>query len=140
MSVITDKVAFSTRGHGEIVNITSQVEGCLAGAEIEAGLLTVFTPSATSGLTTLEYESGCVQDFQRLFDQLAPPDQGYAHNARWGDGNGHSHVRAALIKASLTIPIVEGELTLGTWQQIIFVDFDNRSRKREVVVQIMGES
>lgn len=99
----------------------------------------MFCPSATSALTTIEFESGAVQDFQRLFDELAAPDRDYRHNARWGDGNGHSHVRAALLGPSLTIPFVERQMTLGTWQQIVYVDFDNRPRQRRLVVQIMGE-
>ena len=103
------------------------------------GVITLFTPSATSALTTIEYEPGCVEDLQRLFDEIIDPARHYAHNARWGDGNGHSHVRAALLGASLTIPFVDGGLTLGTWQQIIFVDFDNRSRHRRLVAQIMGD-
>lgn len=139
MKVITDSISFSTAGQGDILDITSRVQECVTGAEMSQGTVTVFTPSATSGLTTLEYESGCIKDLQRFFDEVAPSDRSYAHNARWGDGNGHSHLRAALIKPSLTVPIVDGKLTLGTWQQIIFLDFDNRSRKRDLVVQIMGE-
>ena len=92
-----------------------------------------------TNFSQLEYENGCIQDLQRLFDEIANPDRAYAHNARWGDGNGHSHIRAALLKPSLTIPFVEGGLTLGTWQQVIYVDFDNRTRRRRLVVQVMGE-
>jgi secondary thiamine-phosphate synthase enzyme len=101
--------------------------------------VTIFCPSSTSGLTTIEYESGALSDLKRLFDEIIPPDREYAHNARWGDGNGHSHVRASLLGASLTIPFVEGRLTLGTWQQIIYIDFDNRPRKRELILQLIGE-
>ncbi len=139
MAVITNTIALSTQGHGDVVNITGSVISCVEQSGIQAGLAALFTPSATSGLTTLEYESGCVQDLQRLFDEILPEDQPYAHNQRWGDGNGHSHARAALTKPSLTIPIVNGQLTLGTWQSIVFVDFDNRSRQRDVVLQLMGE-
>jgi len=99
----------------------------------------VFCPSATSALTTIEYESGCIEDLQRLLNEIVDPERYYAHNARWGDGNGHSHVRAALLGPSLTVPFVDGGLTLGTWQQIIFIDFDNRSRRRRLVAQIIGE-
>jgi secondary thiamine-phosphate synthase enzyme len=98
-----------------------------------------FCPSSTSALTTLEFEPGCVRDLQRLFDEIASPKREYAHNARWGDGNGHSHVRAALLGPSLTVPFMGGRLTLGTWQQIVYVDFDNRRRRRELIVQIIGE-
>ena len=138
MNVDTQTISLSTEGQGQILDITPQVRDCVHESPVRDGLVTVFTPSATSGLTTLEYESGCVQDLQRLFDDILPPDHHYAHNARWGDGNGHSHARAALIKASFTVPFVEDELTLGTWQQIVFLDFDNRPRRRELVVQIMG--
>jgi len=99
----------------------------------------VFSPSATSGLTTIEYESGCISDLRRLFDEIIDPGRHYAHNARWGDGNGHSHIRAALLGASFSVPFLNGRLTLGTWQQIIFVDFDNRPRRRELVVQMIGD-
>jgi len=103
------------------------------------GVVTIFTPSSTSGMTTIEYESGCLSDLRRLFDEIIDPERHFAHNARWGDGNGHSHVRAALIGASFTVPFVDKRLTLGTWQQIILIDFDNRSRRRELVVQMLGE-
>jgi secondary thiamine-phosphate synthase enzyme len=106
---------------------------------LKNGLVTLFTPSSTSALTTAEYESGVVHDLQKLFDRLVPPNTEYRHNLRWGDGNGHAHARHALLGPSLTIPLVEGRLTLGTWQQIIFLDFDNRARSRSLVVQVLGE-
>jgi secondary thiamine-phosphate synthase enzyme len=132
-------IELETKGNGDILDITQAVGQAVRQAEIANGIVTVFCPSATSGLTTLEYESGCIQDLGRLFDEIIAPDREYAHNARWGDGNGHSHVRAALLGPSLTVPFVDQRLTLGTWQQIIYVDFDNRSRSRRLVVQIMGE-
>jgi secondary thiamine-phosphate synthase enzyme len=122
-----------------VVDITARVAEAVRESGLTNGVVTVFTPSATSGLTTIEFESGAVTDFQRLFDEVAAQERHYAHNARWGDGNGHSHVRAALLGPSLTVPFVQGRLTLGTWQQIVFVDFDNRPRRRELVVQGMGE-
>ena len=103
------------------------------------GAVIVFCPSATSALTTIEFESGCVRYLQRLFDELVPPDRHYDHNARWGDGNGHSHIRAALLGPSLTVPFSQTRLTLGTWQQIVYVDFDNRPRSRSLVLQLIGE-
>ena len=139
MTVQTASLQLSTRGNGEIQEITTAVAELIRQTEIETGIVTVFCPSATSALTTIEFESGCVSDLQRLFDEIADPNRHYAHNARWGDGNGHSHVRAALLGPSLTVPFVGQRLTLGTWQQIIYVDFDNRSRQRELVVQIMGD-
>jgi secondary thiamine-phosphate synthase enzyme len=108
-------------------------------SDLQDGIVTIFCPSATSALTTIECESGCVSDLRRLFDEVANPDRHYAHNARWHDGNGHSHVRAALLGPSLTVPVVDGRLTLGTWQQIIYIDFDNRPRQRELIVQLLGE-
>jgi len=139
MSVETHTIQLESLGNGDIQNITDQVQDCVKNSQLLNGIATVFTPSATSGLTTLEFESGCVQDLQRLFDEIIPPDRTYAHNQRWGDGNGHSHARAALLKASLTIPFVNRELTLGTWQSLVLVDFDNRPRKRELIVQLLGE-
>lgn len=137
--VITSEIQLSTQGHCDIQNITDQVSRAVAETGLADGIVTVFTPSATSGLTTIEYESGAVADLERLFDEIVPPDVEYRHNLRWGDGNGHSHVRAALMGPSLTVPFVAGRLTLGTWQQIIFLDFDNRPRSRQLVVQVIGE-
>lgn len=139
MSVHSSSIQLTTKGHGDIRDITSMVSEKVVESELQEGVVTLFCPSATSGLTTLEYEAGCVQDLQRLFDEILPPDRFYAHNERWGDGNGHSHARAALLGPSLSIPFSGQRLTLGTWQQIIYVDFDNRSRQRELVVQIIGE-
>ena len=139
MPVKTLSIQLNTRGDADIVDITDQVQAALAQSGLQNGILTVFTPSATSALTTIEYESGALSDLRRLMDEIIPVDQHYAHNARWGDGNGHSHVRAALLGPSLTVPFVGSRLTLGTWQQIIFIDFDNRSRRRELLVQIIGE-
>ena len=139
MSVHTKYLELATRGNGQMVDITAQAAGAVSESGIVDGTVTLFCPSATSALTTIEYESGCLSDLSRLFDELADPQRHYAHNARWGDGNGHSHVRAALLGPSLTVPFVDGRLTLGTWQQIIFVDFDNRSRQRRLVSQIIGE-
>ena len=137
--VVTGSIQFNTRGDGHILDITEQVSLEVSGSGLKNGIVTLFTPSATSALTTIEYESGAVHDLQQLFDRIAPPELEYRHNLRWRDGNGHSHVRAALLGPSLTIPLVERQMTLGTWQQIIFVDFDNRARSRSVVIQIIGE-
>ena len=139
MTVKTLSIHLETHGNGDIKDITDAVAKEVRQSEIDNGLVTIFTPSATSALTTIEYESGCVSDLQRLFDEIIDPARHYAHNARWHDGNGHSHVRAALLGPSLSVPFVASRLKLGTWQQIILVDFDNRSRQREIVVQIMGE-
>lgn len=132
-------IQLTTHGNADAQDITAQIAQAVLASKIHSGIVTVFCPSSTSAVTTIEYESGCLQDLRRLFDKITPPDQNYAHNARWGDGNGHSHVRAALLGASLTIPFVDGRLTLGTWQQVIYVDFDTRPRSRQLVLQIMGE-
>ena len=137
--VISKRIHLNTQGNGQILDITDEVRHQIQNTALEAGIVTLFTPSATSALTTIEYESGAVSDLQQLFDRIAPPDIEYRHNLRWGDGNGHSHARHALLGPSLTIPFVDGQLTLGTWQQIIFVDFDVRPRSRSLIVQILGE-
>lgn len=139
MTVKTETIALETRGNADVLDITTAVSQAVARANLTSGTATIFCPSATSAVTTLEYESGCISDLRRLFDEIIDPQRPYAHNARWGDGNGHSHVRAALLGPSLTVPFVDGRLTLGTWQQIIFVDFDNRARHRELIVQIIGD-
>ncbi len=135
----TVSIHLNTRGNGDVQDITPRIAEAVQASQLENGVATVFCPSSTSAVTTIEYENGCVQDLRRLFDEILPPDREYAHNARWGDGNGHSHVRAALLGASLTIPFVNGRLTLGTWQQVIYIDFDIRPRSRQLVLQIMGE-
>jgi secondary thiamine-phosphate synthase enzyme len=139
MTIYSTTFKLDSRGDADILDITDPIASAVVESEFKNGTVTVFTPSATSALTTIEYESGCLADLRRLFNEIVDPDRPYAHNARWGDGNGHSHVRAALLGPSLTIPFIQGRLTLGTWQQIIFVDFDNRPRRRELVVQVMGE-
>jgi len=139
MSVKTMRLSFQSRGDAHMIDITREVAQIVRESSLDAGIVTVFVPGSTGALTTIEYEGGAISDFQRLFDQIASPDQHYAHNARWGDGNGHSHVRASLVGPSLTVPFAEGELLLGPWQQIIFVDFDNRPRSRNLVAQVMGE-
>ena len=135
----TDSISLNTRGNADTHDITDKARSLVEDSGIHNGILTIFTPSSTSALTTIEYESGTLSDLRRLFDEIIDPNRPYAHNARWGDGNGHSHVRASLLGPSITIPIVNGRLTLGTWQQVILVDFDVRPRRRELVVQILGE-
>lgn len=139
MSVKTLSLSLSTRGDADVQDITVQVATQVAQSGLKDGTVTIFCPSSTSGLTTIEYESGAVNDLKRLFDEIISPNREYAHNARWGDGNGHSHIRASLLGPSLTVPFAHGHLILGTWQQIVFVDFDNRPRKRELVLQVIGE-
>lgn len=139
MAVVPSSISLKTRGNADMIDITDQVAAQVRKSGLSNGIVTIFCPSSTSALTTIEYEPGALNDLRRVFDEIADPKQYYQHNERWHDGNGHSHVRAALLKPSLTAPFIEGRLTLGTWQQIIYVDFDNRSRSRELIVQIMGE-
>jgi secondary thiamine-phosphate synthase enzyme len=137
--VITHEFNLSTKGYCDIHNITEAVTGAVRSSGLKNGVATVFTPSATSAITTVEYESGMLQDFEAFFERIAAEAWTYKHNERWHDGNGFSHVRAALLGPSLAVPFVEGQLTLGTWQEIAFLDFDNRSRSRRIVVQMIGE-
>lgn len=120
-------------------DLTKAVEDIVESSRVRSGLITIFAPSATSAITTIEFESGALEDLRNALDEIAPQDRSYQHNLRWGDGNGHSHLRSALMKTSFSIPIVDGRMTLGTWQQILYIDFDVRPRQRSLVVQIIGD-
>lgn len=135
----TSSISLDTRGNADVHDITDVLAAAVAKSGVRAGLLTVFCQSSTSAVTTIEFEAGAVRDLQRLLDEIIPAGREYAHNARWGDGNGHSHLRAALLGPALSIPFVEATLTLGTWQQVIHIDFDVRPRHRELIVQVIGE-
>jgi secondary thiamine-phosphate synthase enzyme len=139
MMVITKELQLHTQGNCDVQDITPQVEEAVRDSGLGAGIVTVFCPGSTGGLTTIEFESGVVHDLCQVLDEVAPPDRDYRHHLRWHDDNGHSHVRAALIGPSLTVPFVEGQLTLGTWQQIVFLDLDTSARSRQLVLQILGE-
>jgi secondary thiamine-phosphate synthase enzyme len=137
--ILTATISLSTKGYCDIINITAQVLSIVKKSLVTDGLVTIFCPGSTGSITTIEYESGALEDLKTALERIAPSNIPYRHDLRWGDGNGFSHVRAALMKPSLSIPLVGGKLTLGTWQQIVFMDFDNRSRHRDLVVQIMGD-
>jgi secondary thiamine-phosphate synthase enzyme len=139
MPVKTGSIALNTRGNTDITNITEELERLVVESDLKSGTVTVFCPSSTSGLTTVEFEPGAVADLKSMFEELIPTGRAYAHEATWHDGNGHSHMRASLLGPSITIPFVEKSLTLGTWQQVVYLDFDIRPRRRELVVQIVGE-
>jgi len=139
MTVATQTITLSTTGNGHVMDITEAVAGAVKDAAIVDGLVTVFVPGATGAVTTVEYGPGLVADLGELFERLAPSGAPYHHDEAWHDGNGHSHVRASLLGPSLSVPVSGGRLTLGTWQQIVFIDFDTRARRRELVVQCMGE-
>ena len=138
--VSTGSIELQTRGHADTHDVTSQVQDHVDSCGVGSGLVTIFTSSSTSALTTIEFESGALADLRRALDEIAPQDREYKHNLRWHDGNGHSHLRAALLGPSLTVPILDGRLALGTWQQILFIDFDVRARSRRLVVQVVGEA
>lgn len=139
MPVVSDSVSLRTEGNGHIIDITGEVNQAVSRSGLVSGNATIFVPGSTGGLTTVEYEPGLVHDLQEMFEVVAPQGKEYQHNLRWHDGNGHSHVRASLMGPSLTIPFSNGQLILGKWQQVIFIDFDNRPRDREIVVQMIGE-
>jgi len=139
MTVVTKSITFKTKGSCDFIDITAQVADEVKQSEVNNGAVTLFISGSTAGITTIEYESRLLGDFKDMWDRVIPQNMPYEHNKTWGDGNGHSHVRASILGASLTIPFAGKRLTLGTWQQIVFIDFDNRSRSRELVLQIMGE-
>jgi len=139
MTVVTRYLTFQTKGNCDIIDITSQVARKVEESEVDNGTVTLFMIGSTAGVTTIEYEPRLVGDFKNMWDRLIPQDIPYEHNETWGEGNGHSHVRASMLGASLTIPFVQKRLSLGTWQQVVFIDFDNRPRSRKLVLQVMGE-
>jgi len=138
MSVVTGTLEFSSRGNADVVLITGDVREAVRQSGLQDGTVTVFAPGATGAVTTIEYEPGVVKDLQDVLETLVPSDGPWQHNVNNGDGNGHSHVRAGLLGPSLTVPLVDGRLTLGRWQDIVFCDFDARPRERNLVVQVMG--
>ena len=139
MRILTDYIEISTEGHTDIIDVTPQVREVLKRSKLRSGQLTVFISGSTAAVTTIEYEPGLLKDLPEALEKVAPVGKRYHHDATWGDGNGYAHVRAALVGASFTVPFEDGQLLLGTWQQIIVIDFDNRPRRRKVVVQLIGE-
>lgn len=136
MPVYNNEIFVQTTGRTDIVDLTPLVSKEIRQAGVDDGVVTLFVPGSTGALSTIEYESGVINDLKKAIERIAPKDIYYEHNERWGDGNGYSHVRAALMGPSLHIPIIEGQMTLGTWQQIVLLDFDNRPRNRRIIVQI----
>lgn len=139
MAVFSATVCLSTRAGYDVHDITDSVRGAVAESGLQSGVATVFVPGATGGVTTVEYEPGLVQDLEELFDRIAPEGPAYHHDQRWHDGNGHAHCRASLVGPSLAVPFEGGALELGTWQQIIFLDFDPPARERQLRVKVIGE-
>jgi len=136
--VSTRTIAFSTRGDNDVHDLTTDVEEAAASSGVRNGIVAVFVPGSTAGITAIEHEPGMIRDLQTFLERIAPEDAPYSHN-HGGDSNGHAHVRSAFIGPSLTVPLIDGRLGLGTWQQIVLVDFDDRPRKRTVTVQIVGD-
>lgn len=137
--VITKRISLQSKGHCDIIDITPQVEQQVAEAGINDGTVTLFVTGSTAGISTIEFESGLLADFQSMWERTIPENIPYNHDRAWGEGNGYSHVRASLLGTSLVIPFNDKRLALGTWQQIVLVDFDNRPRSRQVILQVMGE-
>ncbi len=137
--VKTYSFTIETKGFNDIIDITSHVKLLLDKSPFSEGNILVFIPGATAGITTIEYEPGLLQDYPKFFEKIIPMSETYQHDETWHDGNGFSHIRASLQGASFTVPFLDKEMLLGTWQQIILIDFDNRSRNRKVIVQINGE-
>jgi len=139
MTVINKTIHLSTRGKCDMVDITAEIASEIKNSNINNGIATIFISGSTAGITTIEYEDGLISDFKDMWERQAPSNIPYQHNQRWGDGNGHSHVRASLQGPSLVVPFANKKMTLGTWQQIVVIDFDNRPRTRDVILQLLGE-
>jgi len=138
-TVVSRTIKFATNGDGSIINLTPEMETALASSGLTSGTITAFVPGSTAGITTIECEPGLLKDIPELMEKLIPSDRTYQHDETWHDGNGFSHLRAALIGPDVTVPFSEGRMILGTWQQVVFLDFDNRTRNRRVVFQLIGE-
>lgn len=137
--VTTHELSVQTRGDGDVLNLTGQLGSCVHRSGVTSGIVVVAVIGSTAGITTIEYEPGLVADIRTACDRIAPTGVAYEHDSRWGDGNGHAHVRASMLGPSVALPLVDGKMALGTWQQVVLVDFDTRPRTRHIVVQIMGE-
>ncbi len=139
VKVFSKKIELRTRGNPDLIDLTDKLRGILGDSGLKTGNLTVFVIGSTAAITTFEFEDGLVNDIQEFYDKLIPKDKHYSHDQTWGDANGFSHLRAAIQGPSLTIPFQQGSLLLGTWQQVVLAEFDNRPRQRQIVVQIIGE-
>lgn len=139
MAVYNNKIRISTKGENHIVNITDDVQKIVSTSELKEGICNIFVAGSTGTISTIEYEDGLIYDFPRALDKIAPKSQEYKHHLAWGDDNGRSHVKATLMGASLTLPFQSGRIIHGTWQQIVFIELDTRSRNREIIVQLVGE-
>ena len=139
MSVYTGSINFTTKGEIEVRNITDEINKVIRDSGLKTGIACVFVPGATGAITTIEYEEGLISDIKNTFNRLIPKELEYKHELRWHDGNGHSHIRASLLGPSISVPFLDNHLKLGVWQQIIFIEFDNKSHERNLVVQLVGD-
>jgi secondary thiamine-phosphate synthase enzyme len=139
MTVTCKRIQISTHGQGEMINVTAEITREVGNSGVNSGTVTVFIPGSTAGVTTIEYEPGLIVDMKAMWERIIPSNISYDHDKAWGDGNGHSHIRASLLGPSITVPFINKRLTLGTWQQIVIIDFDVRPRSREIILQILGE-
>jgi len=139
MTVVTKYVQLASKGEGDVVDITGRVQRCVDETGLGRGIVAIFVSGSTGAVTTMEYEPGLVRDLPEMLERVAPRDRAYAHQETWNDDNGHSHVKASLIGPSLVVPFVDGKLTLGTWQQIVFLELDIRPRSRRIVLQVTGQ-
>ena len=139
MSVYSDEISIQTKGEVDIVDITEDLQNCVIKSKIKDGIVCIFVPGSTGTITTIEYEPGLKKDFPRALQKIAPKGEHYAHHETWHDDNGHSHVRASLMGPSITVPVRDGKIIHGTWQQIVFVELDTSNRNRDIIVQIIGE-
>ncbi|MBL7151190.1 MAG: YjbQ family protein [Candidatus Omnitrophica bacterium] len=139
MKIINERVNFDTKGNPDLINITGRLNEMVAASKLKKGMLNVFVVGSTAAITTFEYEPGLTKDMQELYERIIPRSKHYHHDQTWGDANGFSHLRAALTGPALLVPFEKGRLLLGTWQQVVLAEFDNRPRKRELIVQIIGE-
>lgn len=139
MKILTEKFEINTRGNTDIIDITTKVQEIITKSGLKEGNALIFAVGSTAGITTIEYEPGLLKDLPELFEKLIPSNRPYHHDKTWGDGNGYSHLRASMLGSSFQVPFSKGHLLLGTWQQIVFIDFDNRARQRKIIVQLIGE-
>ncbi len=139
MKILTEKIEIHTRGNTDIIDVTNKVQELITQSGLKEGSVLIFASGSTAGITTIEYEPELLKDLPELLEKIIPSNRPYHHDKTWGDGNGYAHLRASLLGPSLQVPFSKGHLLLGTWQQIVFIDFDNRSRQRKIIVQITGE-
>lgn len=139
MKILTEKLLVNSKGNCDIVNITEEVSSVLNKSKISNGSVVVFVSGSTASISTIEYEPGLRKDLPQVLEEIIPSGQTYHHNKTWGDNNGHAHLRSTLFGCSITVPFNKGELLLGTWQQIVLIDFDEKPRQRQIIVQVIGE-